>query len=347
MTYERAPVAAFALLFRELSIALRAGFTPADALTIIRQDQAFGRAWPTVETLADHVRGGDSLASAMAKDPGAFASETVALVRAGEDAGRLDPAIAALADDYERRTRGRAALRSALAWPFVLSVVLFVVVSAIAIFVVPVFNDIFASFGSDLPAATLLLISVSDFIANYWWAVAAALVGAALYLVGRRPAPAGQRFVDRMVFRLPVVRTYLITMFVPRLAALLAAAVRGDVPLAPAIAHLRATAGNERLAAASRQLEDQLNAGRDLGAALGGIDTLPRRLGVLAELGGRGGNLEAALAQAVDLYDAEAERAVPAIERTALLVCYLVLGIVVGFTVIAVYLPIFKLGQTI
>lgn len=346
MTRPPGGVGVLAVLFRDLAVALRAGFSPADALAIIRQDQAFGRDGRMIEAIADRVQGGETVATAMARHPTAFAAETTDLVRAGEAEGRLGPTLGVLADDYERRSRGWVTLASALTWPAALSVVLLIVLFVIMVFVIPTFNSVFSSFGGELPAATELLVQVSDFTVQYWWIVVG-VVALAGYIVLRPRASAQGRLVDAILFRVPFVRAYLLKTFVSRLAGILAVAARGDVPLVLAIAHLRATAGDSRVGAMAQQLENDLNAGQDLAVALGRAAALPRRLGVLVGLGGKGGNLEAALAQAVDLYDADAARSVLALERAAMIACYLALAVVIGFTVIAVYLPIFKLGQTI
>jgi type IV pilus assembly protein PilC len=338
---------ALALLFDQLAAAERAGMRLADALEIIRRDHEFGRRGEVFDALASAVGGGSPLSEAMQRAPEAFPAETVALVRGAEGAGKLAGALDLLADDYERRAAARLGFGAALVYPSLLAALIVVLVLALLMFVVPAFKLVYTNFGADLPGPTLALLSLGDFMNDFWWLWLPLLVAAIVVVCLRRRIAPAARFLDRVALITPALRSYLLKQFAARAAATLERALDSGLAVADAVAHLRATTPNGLIAARLRALEERLRAGEALPEAVRAVRELPPRLALIIELGSRTGSIAGALRHSVSMSDADAGRSLARLQRTFTLASYVTFGLVVGFTVLAVYLPIFKLGQAV
>lgn len=343
----RIPPAAIAVLFRQLASAQRGGLPLHDALAILSRDAELARGHAAlISDLASQLAAGKPLSGALDAHRASFAPEAVELVRAGENGRALPEALELLAADYEQLALQRSAVRGALAWPAAIVVVLVLLVALVLIFVIPAFKQVFTSFGADLPDATLLVMAISGAVADYWY-VAAALVALAVVFAARGAALPGRAWIDRGLLCLPFVRPYLVKTFVARVSRALGAASESRLPLPAALAYLRATAGNLRLAESAASLEAQLRAGKGLAAAVHENPHLPGQLAVALELGERSNSLAPALRQLVAFSEGEAARSLMRLQQAILIGTYICLGIIVAFVVIALYLPIFKLGAAV
>lgn len=338
---------ALTLLFGQLAAAERAGMRLADALEIIRRDHEFGRRGEVYDALAEAVAGGSPLSEAMQRLPSVFAAETVALVRGAEAGGKLAGALEVLADDYERRAGARLGFGAALIYPSLLASAVMVLTVLLLVFVVPAFSAVYASFGAELPAPTLLLLSIAEALSGFWWVWVPLAVAAIGVVALRRRIGAAGRFLDRAALVTPALRPYLLKQFAARAAAVIERSLAGGLDLADAIAHLRATSANSVFAARLRALEERLRAGDSLPDAARAVRELPPRLALIIEIGSRTGALAGALRQSVSMSDVDAGRSLAALQRSFTIASYVLFGVVVGFTVLAVYLPIFRLGSAI
>jgi type IV pilus assembly protein PilC len=335
-----------AFLFVQLAAAERSGMPLRDALDILRRDHGFGRRGAVFDALAEALRGGATLSGAMQRLPEAFAAETAALVRQGEESGRLAGVLDILADDYTRRAASRGpSFKQAFFYPAALTALLAALVGAMLLFVLPAIKTLFAAFGADLPWPTLLVLAVSDLAVASWWLWLPLLVALIAAVYYREKTVAGP-WIDALALRLPGLRGYLRKEFGTRLAGILERTLAGELPMHAALAHLGATAGNARLASRAQALEQRLRGGEALHEAVRVLSDLPR-LALVVELGTRTGSLAAALRQSLAMSEAEVELRMVMMRRTLTALNYLVLGTVVGFVLIAVYLPIFKLGSAV
>lgn len=338
--------AAVSSLLRQLAQAERGGLPLHDALAILARDRELGAAQARlIAELRAALAAGGTLSAALEAHPASFPPEAVALIRSAETEKSLPEALELIAADYEAHALQRAALRGAFAWPLIIAAVLAVLVAAVVIFVVPAFKEVFASFGADLPATTLMLVAIADAVAAYWYVWAALAVVVVFYAV-RREMP-GRAWMDPLLLRLPFVRPYLVKSFAARVGRTLAAAAEGRLPLAPALAYLRATAGNRRLADSALALEAQLRAGKELSAAVRESPGMPGPLAVALELGARSNSLGPALRQVVAIGEGDAARSLMRLQQATLVALYLCLGILVAFVLLALYLPIFGLGAAV
>jgi type IV pilus assembly protein PilC len=345
MKIKRSTASTKPFIFHQLAIAAKSGYSLAETLAILRQDEELSRAAATIQILGDGVGKGQSLSTAMAEVPREFSEAEVALVRGGEDAGVLPAALKVLAGDFARQAQGKAALYAVLAWPATLAIFLAVVLAMLMVFVIPAFKEVYGSFGAELPWPTLAMLAVSDLFVDYWWIGLALVAVMAAALVSYSP---GKRKVanatSALAMRTPVVRTYLVKNFIARLAEVLCAAIEGRLAPGLAASYLAATEANPKFAGWSTQLETSLAQGEALPPALNDIAEMPRRLGLLVELGTHTATLDDSLAHAVELSEVDARHALLRLQKTLWIGAYVLLGTGVGFVVIATYLPIFKMG---
>ncbi len=323
-----------AFLFRQLAMAAQAGLPLREVFTVLRKESAGS----LIALVGKQVQDGASLPSAL-DSVRALPRETAELVRAGEASALLPALLDALAADYARRAAGRRALLKAIYWPAALAVAMFLLLFVTMVFVMPAFGSAYADFGAELPAITRALVAATDFIALRWpWAALAVVLTVGLVLVLRK----------RAVPVLPFVNPFRERMFQLRLAAMLAfAATAGAGCVSAALAHLRATAPTRRAARSIDALTERLAAGADLFAAMRDTAYVPHRVAAMLELGARAGSMSAARAHIDSWCAAEFDEAVPRFEADVLIATYVVIGVVLANVVIALYLPIFRLGSVV
>jgi type IV pilus assembly protein PilC len=335
------------ILFAQLAAATRHSLPLRDVLDILRQDRAlFGRGHPAVEALGEATRAGAPLSSAMRSLPHVFAGGTSALVAAGEEQERLPTTLQGLADDFQRLGAARRAVRAALTWPIVLLVGALLLALLIIFFVVPSFQEVFTSFGADLPLLTRGVISVSDAAVGHPWLLVLLVVGIVLWRRRRLP-PRWLDAIDGLPLRIPVVRQYLANRHVARLLSWLTLFGDSSALRQAALQHVRDTTQAPALRADLDKLEAQLAGQPSLADALRGLDSVPERVVLFARLGEKTGGTASALALLHDITTEEETRALRTLQLGLLLWAYAFIGIVVGVLLIAMYLPIFRLGSVV
>ena len=336
-----------ARLFRDLAYLTEGGLTAAEAVSVLLENGDAGVTTAMLGELRHELEQQASLARALERYSTTFGAETIALLRAGEERNALAGALAMLADDFEKRVQLRRSLPAMLLWPATLLVFLSFITAVLLIFVVPAFKEVYSSFGADLPGPTLWVIGFSDFVVSYWWL--AVILGTAL-VFGlawlRRRSETGAK-IDQVVVTLPGIRRFLTKLLAARAATLLSGAAAADIPFSAAMTYLRSTIRNQYVKLHIAGLEADLINGVPFPAAWRKQTLLPRGIAQVADIGARSGRMPLALARAAYLHGIEADDAVTVFRQTLLIVTYVLTGIVVGFTVIAMYLPIFKLGSVV
>lgn len=336
------------LLYRQMAAAARHRLPFADLFAILcEDDELLGVDAPVAPLMVSALQDGLGLTDAMARLPELFASATVDLLRAAERQGLLAETLDTLADEQHDLAQGGAAMRTALLWPSVLLVVAVLVLATIMIFVVPAFKEIFVSFGADLPLPTQLLMAISDGFVSYWWLLAAAL--ATLIFARRRRLfpPFWGLQVERLVLAVPFVRNYAMRAFGARLTRWFALFNATPELFAPALRHVAATAAWQVFSGLCGELMRRLGAGQSIGQSLDHLPPLPRRLGLQLRLGEQVGDVGQALALAIDTAELELSHALMRYQRGMFLSAYVAIGLLIGFVVISLYLPIFKLGSVV
>jgi len=333
------------IFLASLASAVRSGHEPRVALDLLREDDLDARLARVAQALAE--RGADkSLSEAMALMPRTFGPATVELVREGERSRKLAEALDLAAADSARSAELGPRVALALLFPAIGLGAAFVVLLLCMLFVIPAYKDVFTSFGADLPWLTLAVMDLSDLMSTFWYLVIGIPVAAVLAFVWRSRYAYG-RHLDRLLLRLPFFGSHLVRVHNARMAGLLADAVRLGIDARAALAYLRDTSGNQALAERAQALAGEAEAGAGVGAWLAKSRSVPRRLSAAAGVQSDPSRLAAALADAAGQY-AEAARAGAArLERGTFLWAYLIVGLIVGASVIAMYMPIFKLGSAV
>jgi type IV pilus assembly protein PilC len=333
---------------RQLATMMKSGVPLLQAFDIVGK----GHSNPAVQRLMMDVKGdvegGSSLSQAFAKFPRYFDALYVNLVRAGEQAGILDSILDRLATYKEKILAIKGKIKSALFYPASIIVVAFVITAIIMIFVIPAFKQLFTSFGADLPTPTLLVIAISNFFVAYWWAIFGGIGGGifALFQAWRRSTRM-QFVMDRLFLRLPIFGEVIRKATIARWTRTLSTMFAAGVPLVEALDSVAGAAGNRVYYLATKKIQNDVATGISLTVAMQNSDVFPNMVMQMSAIGEESGSLDAMLGKVADFYEQEVDDAVAAISSLMEPMIMVVLGTLIGGMVIAMYLPIFKMGQVV
>jgi type IV pilus assembly protein PilC len=239
-------------------------------------------------------------------------------------------------------------IKSALFYPAMVITVAIVVVTVIMVFVIPAFKEVFSSFGANLPGPTLVVIGISDFFVQYWYIafILAIAIGVGMWFLWKR-VPAFRRIFDRISLKFPVIGKVLQQAAIARWSRTLATMFAAGVPLVDALDSVAGAAGNQVYADATKRIRTDVSTGTSLSSAMMGTDVFPNMVLQMTQIGEESGSLDGMLNKVADFYEREVDDAVTALSSLMEPILMVFLGIVVGGLVIAMYLPIFKLGSVV
>jgi len=247
----------------------------------------------------------------------------------------------------ERRQALKRKVRGALIYPIAVIVIATGIVSFLLVKVVPVFADVFSDFGGNLPAPTQFLMDAGDFMQYNWWALLVILSGVIITAKVLSKSKNFKRVWDRVVLKVPLVGDMVTKVAVARFARTLGTLITSGVPILQALKITRDTIGNEVIQNAVQKVHDAIKEGDTIAAPLDESKVFPAMVVNMIDVGEETGNLDAMLMKVADIYDAEVEAAVEAMLTLLEPVIIVVLGGVIGFIVISLYLPIFSLGDVV
>ena len=294
------------------------------------------------------VETGTSLNAAFRKHPMYFDSLYCNLVEAGEAAGILEALLDRLATYMEKTEAIKSKVKSALMYPTAVVVVAFIVVTVIMIFVIPAFKEVFSSFGADLPAPTLFVIAMSEFFVAYWWLLFG-VVGGGLYFFFQawQRSVAVQRVMDRVLLKIPVFGTLVEKSTVARWTRTLATMFAAGVPLVEALDSVGGASGNTLYADATEKIQQEVSTGTSLTMAMTNANLFPAMVLQMCAIGEEAGSIDHMLGKAADFYEQEVDDMVAGLSSLLEPIIIVFLGSLIGGIVVAMYLPIFKLGQVV
>jgi type IV pilus assembly protein PilC len=242
----------------------------------------------------------------------------------------------------------KAKIKSALFYPVAIIIVAFIITAVIMIFVIPAFKEVFKSFGADLPTPTLVVIAMSDFFVQYWWALFGGIGGAiyAFFYTWKRSETMQIAF-DRAFLRMPVFGDIIRKSVIARWTRTLATMFAAGVPLVESLESVGGAAGNYVYKAATRQIQSEVSTGTSLTTAMQNTSLFPNMVNQMVAIGEESGALDAMLGKVADFFEAEVDDAVEALSSLMEPMIMVVLGVLIGGMVIAMYLPIFKLGAVV
>jgi type IV pilus assembly protein PilC len=337
-----------AVFTRQLATMMKAGVPLLQAFDIVGR----GNPNPSVTKLLNDIRNdvetGTSLSTAFRKYPIYFDNLYCNLIEAGESAGILDQLLDRLAVYMEKTEAIKSKIKSALMYPITVLIVAFVVVAVIMIFVVPAFKTVFSSFGGELPGPTLMVIAMSEFFVAYWYLIFGGIGGGVyFFLESWKRDVKMQAFMDRLMRKLPIFGALVEKSCIARWTRTLSTMFAAGVPLVEALDSVGGAAGNVVYAEATLQIQQEVSTGTALTAAMSNVNLFPSMVLQMCAIGEESGSIDHMLGKCADFYEAEVDDMVAGISSLMEPIIIVVLGGVIGGIVVAMYLPIFKLGQVV
>ena len=333
---------------RQLATMLKAGVPLLQSFDIIARGHSNARFSRLMLDLKNKVETGSSLSQAFRDNPKYFDPLYCNLVQAGETSGMLDAILDRLAMYQEKILAIKSKIKSALFYPITVIVVAFVVVVVIMTFVIPSFKSVFASFGANLPWLTLQVIAISDFFVKYWWAMLIIVVATFIGLrVAIRRSEHLRYMIHRLQLKLPVIGSILEKATIARWTRTLQTMFAAGVPLVESLDAVGGASGNLVYVAATKRIQTEVSTGTSLTNSMAATNLFPTMVLQMCQIGEESGSLDTMLGKVADFYEREVDDAVAALSSLLEPVIIVFLGIVVGGLVVAMYLPIFKLGAVI
>lgn len=337
-----------AIFMRQLATMLGAGVPLVQSFDIIGR----GHENPSMQTLVmgvkNDVEGGSTLADALGKRPLHFDDLVCNLVEAGEQAGVLETLLDKIATYKEKTEYLKSKIKKALFYPVAVMIVAAIVTTILLLFVVPQFKELFGNFGADLPAFTLFVIGLSEFLQEWWWAVFGALgFGFYGFLHARKRSRKLRELLDRLLLKIPVIGEILRKAAIARYARTLSTMSAAGVPLVEALYSVSGATGNIVFANAVLTMREQVATGQQLQLAMTQTGLFPNMVVQMVAIGEESGSLDEMLSKVADFYEQEVDDAVDGLSSLLEPLIMAVLGVLIGGLIIAMYLPIFKLGSVI
>ena len=336
------------LFTRQLAVMMKSGVPLLQAFDIVGK----GHSNPSVARLLidikTDVETGSSLQQAFLKHPLYFDALYCNLIGAGEAAGILDALLERLATYMEKTQALKSKIKSALFYPVSIIVVAFIITAVIMIFVIPAFKELFEGFGAKLPAPTLILMNISDVFVQYWYVIFGG-VGGGLYTFFYfwKRNKKMQDVMDRLLLKIPIFGELIRKATIARWTRTLATMFAAGVPLVESLDSVAGAAGNAVYFNATKAIQREVSTGSGLTVAMQNTELFPSMVLQMCAIGEEAGSLDAMLSKVADFFEAEVDDAVAAISSLMEPVIMVVLGTLIGGMVVAMYLPIFKMGEAI
>jgi type IV pilus assembly protein PilC len=337
-----------AIFSRQLATMLSAGIPLVQAFEIVGAGHENASMQKLIMAVKAEVEGGSSLAESLAKHPLYFDDLFVNLVEAGEQAGALETLLDKIATYKEKTEAIKKKIKKALTYPAAVLVVAFVVTIILLIFVIPAFEDLFKGFGADLPAFTRMVIDLSEFVREKGWLLAIMAGGAVFaFLYFKKRSRAMRHFLDRLALKAPIIGPIIQKAAIARYARTLSTMFSAGVPLVEALESVSGATGNIVYEIGVLRMKDEVATGQRLQVAMENTDLFPNMVIQMIAVGEESGSLDDMSAKVADFYEEDVDNAVDNLSSLLEPMIMSILGVLVGGLVVAMYLPIFKMGSVI
>ncbi len=337
-----------AIFTRQLATMMKAGVPLLQSFDIVARGSTNPRMTKLLNDIRSDVETGTSLSSAFRKHPMHFDALYCNLVEAGEAGGILEALLDRLAIYQEKTIAIKAKIKSALMYPIAVIVVAFIVVTVIMIFVIPAFEEVFKSFGGELPAPTLAIIWLSKFFVNWWWAIFGLLFGGGYFFFESwKRSEKMQMAMDRLLLKVPVFGDLIYKSVIARWTRTLSTMFAAGVPLVEALDSVGGASGNAVYVVATEQIQKDVSTGSALTTSMAATGVFPNMVLQMASIGEESGSLDHMLGKAAEFYEDEVDEMVKGLSSLMEPIIIVILGTVIGGIVVSMYLPIFKLGAIV
>jgi len=337
-----------AVFSRQLATMMAAGVPLVQSFDIVGRGHENPSMQELLLNIKQDIESGTAMAAALSKHPDYFDDLVCNLVEAGESAGVLDELLDKIATYKEKTESIKGKIKKALFYPAAVIIVAILVTVVILLFVIPQFKALFSSFGADLPAFTLLVIALSDYMREWWWTIALA-VGGAVYGIAKlhKKSRKFRELIDRTSLKLPIIGNILAKAAVARFARTLSTMFAAGVPLVEALDSVAGATGNIVYTNAVRRMREDVATGQSLQLSMRQRDLFPHMVIQMTAIGEESGALDDMLGKVADFYEEEVDNAVDALSSLLEPLIMVVIGTLVGGLVVAMYLPIFKLAAVV
>src|SRR5689334_23176890 len=337
-----------AIFSRQLATMMSAGIPLVQSFDIVGAGHENPAMQKLILAIKADVEGGTTLHEALGKHPLHFDDLFVSLVAAGEQAGALETLLDKIATYKEKTEAIKKKIKKALFYPAAVVVVAIVVTAVLLIYVIPEFESLFKGFGADLPAFTRFVIDISKFVQSTGWLLLLLFVGGVIgFLQAKKRNRGVQHFVDRAMLRIPIIGMILNKSAIARYARTLSTTFAAGVPLVEALDSVAGACGNIVYETAVHKMRDEVATGQRLQRAMENTDLFPNMVNQMIAVGEESGSLDAMSAKVADFYEEEVDNAVDSMSSLLEPLIMAILGVLVGGLVIAMYLPIFKMGSVV
>ncbi|WP_133480098.1 type II secretion system F family protein [Cognatilysobacter segetis] len=337
-----------AVFSRQIATMMKSGVPIVGALEIIANGNKNPKMQALVNTIRADIQGGMSFSEALTKHPVYFDELYQNLVRAGETAGVLETVLDTIATYKENLEALKGKIKKAMFYPTMVVAVALLVSSILLVFVVPQFEEVFKSFGADLPAFTQMVVNLSRFMVSWWWLLLLFVVAAVMaFIAAKKRSVAFQHFLDRTVLKVPVIGQIMHNSSIARFARTLGVTFRAGVPLVEALGIVAGATGNIVYEQAVHRIRDDVAVGYPVNMSMKQVNLFPHMVIQMTAIGEEAGALDAMLFKVAEFYEQEVNNAVDALSSLLEPMIMVFLGVVVGGMVVAMYLPIFKLASVV
>ena len=327
---------------RQMATMIGSGLPLVEALRILKT-QSGSNLKPVIEKILTAVEGGSTLADAVADSGGGFSSVYVAMVRAGESAGVLDQVMNKLAEALDKQREFRSKTKGAMVYPTIIMIAMVVIASIMMVFVVPKLTAMYKDFGAELPGPTKVLMAVSDFAVNYWYALFLAILVFVIFFSNWSRTEVGGLVVEQLTFKIPIWgklrKDIILTEFARTISVLLGA----GIPILDALNIVANTLGSRVYSAGIKQAAVYVEKGVSLAESITRLEMFPPILSQMISVGEETGKLDSVLSKLAAFYESESEIKIKALTTAIEPLIMVIMGVGVGFLVIAVIMPIYNL----
>jgi type IV pilus assembly protein PilC len=336
------------LFTRQLATMMKSGVPLLQAFDIVGKGHSNPAVGKLLLDIKADVETGSSLNQAFRKYPLYFDALFCNLIAAGEQAGILDSLLDRLAIYKEKILAVKSKIKSALFYPVAVIAVAFIITAVIMIFVIPAFKEVFKSFGAELPAPTLIVMAISDYFVAYWYLIFGTLGGGIYtFLESWKRSEKIQIAMDRIMLRLPIFGEIIRKSVIARWTRTMATMFAAGVPLVEALDSVGGASGNYVYRIATKQIQSEVSTGTSLTNSMQNVNLFPNMVIQMVAIGEESGALDSMLSKVADFFEQEVDDAVEALSSLMEPIIMVILGVLIGGMVVAMYLPIFKIGSVV